>query len=271
MASLSITLAAVALATSANAATSDAHTAKTTVARIPQWFLNDVQIAEHTKLSSGSNYALYEGSDYQFAGTMKTLFGVYSGAGHDIDFGMSLQGLSNGLRTNPRLYGPLTDINVMERIWQVKKPIGEMVPAVSIDVGNTNYLAFANNQIITASSKSGYIRYTVYSVKGITTSTATATTVPVIIDANNGNQKLCEAIKKYLVKVSDPKLFKNFEIVKVSQDNKGPMGHTEWIVTLIVHHQPGIRTAYNEGVNTRIVGLTIKNGSYQVNSLATGG
>lgn len=134
---------------------------------IPNWFRDDVKIAEHAKLSSGANYALYTGSDDKFRANMRPLFGVYGGMGHDIDFGMNLHGLYNGLKTNRALYGPLTDINVMERIWQAKKPIGEMVPAVSMDIGNANYLAFADGQIITASTKSGYIRYTVYSVKGV--------------------------------------------------------------------------------------------------------
>lgn len=137
---------------------------------IPQWFLKDVQMAEHVNLSTGSNYILYYGSAPGFnvnKAMTHSWFGVYRGMGKPIDFGTNLRGVYKTLQNNPEQYGQLSNIHVLEQSQQNEKPTGKVVSAVCVNVGNGDYLAFANNQIITASDNSGYIRYTVHSLKGI--------------------------------------------------------------------------------------------------------
>lgn len=139
---------------------------------VPQWFLQDVKIAEHANLSTGANYILYYGSSPSFNvnnAMTHSWFGVYRGMGKPIDFGTNLQVIYQTLQSDPRQYGELSNIHVMEQTQQSNKPTGEVVSAMCVNVGNGDYVAFANNQIITASDNSGYIRYTVHSLKGIRT------------------------------------------------------------------------------------------------------
>lgn|GEM_PF-6313684 len=45
--------------------------------------------------------------------------------------------------------------------------VGHLVPAISIDLGNGEFMAFSSNQIITRSEHSGFDQYVVYPVQGI--------------------------------------------------------------------------------------------------------
>jgi hypothetical protein len=100
-------------------------------------------------------------------------------------------------------------------------------------------------------------------------STAHHTVVPVVISKTSGNTKLAEAIQKYLQRVSDPTIFKQFTIIKVTYQGKH-FGHAEWTVQLNVKHQPHKSSAFNEGMNYRYVTFSQKNGQYIVTGLATG-
>lgn len=82
---------------------------------IPQWFLKDVQMAEHANLSTGSNYILYYGSAPGFnvnKAMTHSWFGVYRGTGKPIDFGTNLQAVYKTLQNNPEQYGQLSNIGV---------------------------------------------------------------------------------------------------------------------------------------------------------------
>lgn len=82
------------------------------------------------------------------------------------------------------------------------------------------------------------------------TTTAHRTTF-VTIGKKAGNQAICAAIKSYLERTSSPSLFRHITIEKVA-----PVGDT-WEVHLLVHHQPGKFSPYNEGVNIRFVQLNV--------------
>ena len=93
--------------------------------------------------------------------------------------------------------------------------------------------------------------------------------ISVTIDANAGDSKVCDAVRQYLLRVSDPKLFRSFTIVKVTK-GKSPSGQPLWSLNMIVSQQPGTASGYGEGMNTRYVDLTQTSNGYEVTGLATG-
>ena len=100
-------------------------------------------------------------------------------------------------------------------------------------------------------------------------SAAATKPISVTIDANAGDLKVCDAVRQYLLRISDPKLFKSFTIVKVTK-GKSPSGQPLWSLYMNVRQQPGTASGYGEGMNTRYVDLTQTSSGYEVTGLATG-
>ena len=94
--------------------------------------------------------------------------------------------------------------------------------------------------------------------------------VPVTISKTCNNVKFAQAIQTYLVRVSDPTIFKHFIILDVTYWGKTHDGVDVWQVKLDVQHQPNKRSAFGEGINDRFVIPVIKDNQYFVTGLATG-
>lgn len=141
------------------------HTMQKTA--VADWFLRDVQIAEHADLSHGANYNLNWGLVTNFHPDMNRLwFGVFTGSGKSLNFRTDFQGVYNLLKGQNT---PLHSIYVMESGWtsQRHSRMGQLVPSVSAYIGNGEYLAFANHQVITANDSSGSLYYSVYNLNAI--------------------------------------------------------------------------------------------------------
>ncbi|OPG17060.1 hypothetical protein [Ferroacidibacillus organovorans] len=135
---------------------------------IPSWFLRDIKITEQANPTVGANYSLNYGETNVYTSLPQmnqVWYGALSNYGKNHNFGYSWAGVYRQVKSN--FIPPFLSINVMEQTKQGGTTIGLLVPAKCIGIGNGDFVAFTNGQVIIATNKSGGIYYSVYPIKGI--------------------------------------------------------------------------------------------------------
>lgn len=134
---------------------------------VPAWFLRDIQLAERVNPIIGANYILNYGetSVPNSPQMNRVWYGALSGHGKNVAFGYSWAGVYQ--QAKQAVSQPLTAINVLEQTKQGETTIGLLVPAISVDISNGDFVGFSNGQAILATDKSGTVYYSVYPVKGV--------------------------------------------------------------------------------------------------------
>lgn len=159
---------------------------QTEIDKFPDWFLQDLQMASSVHFPiSASTYALnwntFWGANMPvniegnknidvFEVTKKVWMAGYTGnkseSGYSYYWGtFDMKAFYERAKNSPQslLPSPLTPIYMLGS----DSGVGVLVPAISIELGNGGFLAFAPNQVITKSDHAGEDQYVVYPVQGI--------------------------------------------------------------------------------------------------------
>lgn len=147
------------------------------VEKYPEWLTQDIQAASNTHFPIlASTYALNWNGPVSydrniFETTKSVWIAGFTGKEEENDYSyysgpFDIKVLYKNIENDPEFLGPnsaVTSIFMLES----DKGAGILVPAISIDLGNGEFMAFANNQVITKSDHAGVDLYTVYPVQGI--------------------------------------------------------------------------------------------------------
>ncbi|MCY0875128.1 MAG: hypothetical protein OWT28_02465 [Firmicutes bacterium] len=188
--------------------------------RVPAWFLHDVQLAERANPTVGANYMLnYDETSVPFGPQMNQVwYGALSNHGKNGAFGYSWTGVYQQVKQVT--VQPLSAISVLEQSRQGKTTVGLLVPAISEDIYNGDFLAFSNGQAIIATNKSGTLYYSVYPVKGVSVPSSNfgyGSTAPGLSDVKNNTiaqQSSSNPLFKTTLKLPNGKLVKPDESVR---------------------------------------------------------
>lgn len=147
----------------------------------PAWLVGDLKLASEAHFPvSGQTYALnLNATPYDNAAKPFNVFsetkdlwiagftGDKTQEGYSFYFGLyDVKGLYNKVKTGTQLFKKGTFIYMLESGSKLGG-VGQLVPAISIDLGNGAFMAFSSNQIITKSDHAGTDQYVVYPVQGI--------------------------------------------------------------------------------------------------------
>lgn len=148
----------------------------------PAWLTQDLSLAAAVRFpASAETYALdwntrsYTENAKPFnvlADTQRLWIGQYTGEqsrdGYWFYSGaFDISAYAQRVKAGTTMCGPITPVYMLESEGGTGHT-GQLVPALSLDLQNGEFLAFAPNQVITKSNHAGIDQYFVYSVKGVT-------------------------------------------------------------------------------------------------------
>lgn len=162
--------------------TSSTHTRSIPIeGKSPTWLVHDLKLASEVHFPVlGHTYALNWNPPADvsgvnpfnvFAETNNLWIAGYTGdknqKSYSFYFGSyDVKGLYNKVKNGTQLFKKATYVYMLES-GSKSEGVGQLVPAISIDLGNGASMAFSSNQIITKSDHAGTDQYVVYPVEGI--------------------------------------------------------------------------------------------------------
>ena len=147
----------------------------------PTWLVHDLKLASEVHFPvSGQTYALNWNPPADVSGvhpfdalaeTKDLWIAGYTGdknqKSNSFYFGpYDVKGLYKQVKKGTQLFKKATYVFMLES-GSKSEGVGQLVPAISIDLGNGAFMAFSSNQIITKSDHAGTDQYVVYPVEGI--------------------------------------------------------------------------------------------------------
>lgn len=154
--------------------------AQSHVRHYPSWLIKDLHLAATVHFPFvGDTYALNWNSDFTsidlskvFSATRTLWIGGYTGADKEKSYSFysgpfNIRSFYEDVKKRNSSTGSVAYPVFIEESGHGSGGVGRLIPAMSMDLGNADFLAFAHDQVITRDNHAGVDQYVVYRVPGI--------------------------------------------------------------------------------------------------------